>query len=511
MKSLLQPVFAFVLIIAIVLPSVECQAPDNATLMKEAEEWLGQFNWLDWKEQADTIRRTPGLRACLFELSFILENNTTTLMQTQYSAAAGLMALLPTIGALVAGQPTKNLWIMYKLLPMCGVLALMQSLGGQLLPESLDREKEVGGLGFADTHSEWALLMDRPSERRLHREVIDLGWSDAIDRVTSRTYYPPENPRFMWRGLLIMIFCQLSMFIVMYLGQAGGIIAWWCTCWGWMFFWYLMVTTGSFLDSWANSPYPRVWKIKATILSNFHHADSRSELEREVQSEIHRLIKGPAQTYRRLKPRNRNHGKESLPLTSYNKGTTTQASSPINLGHGSHDVLMETVPLTSPNVYATTSEYTLPKSDDFLPPDTISDHFPFCILITRRGMSTRKRFFRLLMRIVNSGIFIIATGLFSSVVLMSLNMATAITCCLAAAGIIGRIAAMWLVHYTVLGDSCVHFPVRTDEQAIELLGRIVKVPGLKLELGNVVFCEGRIAARGWRARFKWLIFGLLVR
>ena len=53
--------------------------------------------------------------------------------QAEYSGAAGALSLILTAGAPI-GSPTKELWVTYKLMPLAGILSMLMSLGGTMVP-----------------------------------------------------------------------------------------------------------------------------------------------------------------------------------------------------------------------------------------------------------------------------------------------------------------------------------------------------------------------------------------
>jgi hypothetical protein len=65
-------------------------------------------------------------------LSWVIEA-LGALSAAEYNGAAGALSLLPTAGALI-GALTKELWVVYKLMPLAGVLTMFLSLGGTITP-----------------------------------------------------------------------------------------------------------------------------------------------------------------------------------------------------------------------------------------------------------------------------------------------------------------------------------------------------------------------------------------
>ena len=49
------------------------------------------------------------------------------------NGSTALLTLLPTAGALI-GAPTKELWVLWNLVPIAGIFSIALSLGGNIVP-----------------------------------------------------------------------------------------------------------------------------------------------------------------------------------------------------------------------------------------------------------------------------------------------------------------------------------------------------------------------------------------
>ncbi|KAH0556910.1 hypothetical protein GP486_005299 [Trichoglossum hirsutum] len=97
------------------------------------------FNFSDWKQRVSAIRSGHDRAHCLGNLSLAL-SEVGPLGSAGAGSAAGALTLLPTAGALI-GAPAKEIWVLYKLMPIAGVLSMLLSLGGNIVPtQSSDYE-----------------------------------------------------------------------------------------------------------------------------------------------------------------------------------------------------------------------------------------------------------------------------------------------------------------------------------------------------------------------------------
>ena len=91
------------------------------------------FNTLEWVRRGICVRHGGRDRLCYESLNHILEDRLNELRKGEYAGAAGVMALLPTIGALL-GAPTNEIWRLMTMVPFGGALAMAMSFGGAILP-----------------------------------------------------------------------------------------------------------------------------------------------------------------------------------------------------------------------------------------------------------------------------------------------------------------------------------------------------------------------------------------
>ena len=193
------------------------------------------FDFRGWQGQAHSIRRNNNRAQCFGNLSLALQT-VGAISAYEASGASGALSLLPTAGALI-GAPAKELWSLYKLTPIAGVLSMLLSLGGNIVPQSSsDYEIKQGNFqygGFVATSSE-AFQDDD--------DVYDPNGSE-VQQFASRVERRGRELRGSRKGMTIAFGMLLQSFWLAVLMAAcwfteqGGIVVWWCQAWGWMHAW----------------------------------------------------------------------------------------------------------------------------------------------------------------------------------------------------------------------------------------------------------------------------------
>lgn len=119
--------------------------PSNDTGTIDDVAWVQSwFNFTAFQQAGATIRRGTQ-EQCFGNLSLAL-GSIGPIVSASSSGASGALTLLPTAGALI-GAPAKELWILYKLVPLAGVFSMMLSLGGNIVPNTAG-EYELEGYNF---------------------------------------------------------------------------------------------------------------------------------------------------------------------------------------------------------------------------------------------------------------------------------------------------------------------------------------------------------------------------
>jgi hypothetical protein len=283
----------------------------------------------------------------------------------------------------------------------------------------------------------------------------------------------------------------------------------WCTNWWWMDAWWIMVTLNTFFTTFCNSPFDRVWRIKATAI--------------------------PGTAYSTLTV-GYNTGSSSIELNDFpntSKTPRSQATSANLESDTDSNILLEAGPPNSEtrlsiqnlmvNVQGSNKVGTSlawlrsfarrqkqGRYNNTTAVNTKGDN-QFCILVTVRGISNMKFVLRQISRITTGAVFLYATTWLASVNLLPVNIAVMITTVIGASALLARFGAEALIKIVNQLDACVHFPVVSDANAAELVYSIAtNVPGIMLEVGNLKIVNGRVYQRSRLAELRWNIFGLLL-
>ena len=189
------------------------------------------FDFYDWKNRVDTIRRDHNQRQCLTALANLLAT-IGPLQSTEISGTAGALSLLPTAGALI-GAPAKELWLVYKLVPLGGFLSMLLSLGGNIVPsQASDYRISSDGMNYGG-------LIGKSRTRNSELDDEDLlQFSPGVDEVwkfAARVKYRAqmktgavENHRIIF-AMALQVFWIAIIAGACWFTQIGSIVVWWCT------------------------------------------------------------------------------------------------------------------------------------------------------------------------------------------------------------------------------------------------------------------------------------------
>ncbi|RYP61711.1 hypothetical protein DL771_010031 [Monosporascus sp. 5C6A] len=108
----------------------------------------GRFNFTAWFARGTCIHAISNYTECQNTLRQTLDNQDS-LHTTEYSAGATVLALLPTVGALL-GSPSAEIWMLLKILPFGGTLALLLSFVNVMIPDRL--ADYLGPMTILDTN-----------------------------------------------------------------------------------------------------------------------------------------------------------------------------------------------------------------------------------------------------------------------------------------------------------------------------------------------------------------------
>lgn len=214
-----------------------------ATLTPEQAESVnqegGSFDINFWAKRGNLIRSGSSVYQCLANLTVALEQ-VGELNNAEYGGAAGALSLLPTAGALL-GAPSKEMWIVYKLVPLAGILSMFLSLGATIAPDNatdFDPEKKTLYGGLMPTVSDNSQLrahdvaksVSPVSGSRRAAEVVQPAHLFA-ERVRRRAEDSDTGGEFgmkIWLGIALQFALIIVILVPMWFAQQGSVVTWWC-------------------------------------------------------------------------------------------------------------------------------------------------------------------------------------------------------------------------------------------------------------------------------------------
>ena len=180
----------------------------------------------EWGARGNIIRSGHTNAECLGNLSWALQN-LGKISEAEYSGAAGALSLLPTAGALI-GAPTKEMWIVYKLMPIAGVLSMFLSLGGAITPSKPGDYDPNSGICYGSImpsinpeNNSDTINVQKPDCSDAEKFAATV-WSRAMDDVGGSQYHK------VWFGVMAQVFLIGAILTAMGYGQRGGVVTWWC-------------------------------------------------------------------------------------------------------------------------------------------------------------------------------------------------------------------------------------------------------------------------------------------
>jgi hypothetical protein len=437
--------------------------PDQELAVDQVGGWFYFMNWVD---RGVEIRSGHDVRQCLLNLAKALEE-VKVLSASEYNGAAGALSLLPTAGALL-GAPTREMWIVFKLVPIAGLLSMFLSMGATITPSDVGeydsgKAYSYGGLmptvrtnlnhqDHDEANSDMESFREHSEAKKfalqVSRRAEDVSGGDVFFRV--------------W----FAVFLQLAMIgvilVAMWYAQRGAVIPWWCrvslplcSCpftifleivvtqcvkqvWGWMYFWYFLVIVVSVFDNLVAAPFTKSWTIRVSKAPTGVIVDST--LARVTQLDDPRF--------------------ETI---------MDRLKAGINLKH------RITIRENEPSTYSRTCFY---------------------VVISIEGIDGWHAFLQTISRGCSVAVFAFGTALFASATLMSISAALMLLCLVLPMGVIGRVVAMWIAaEMNRHNQMILHTVVKTPKDASDYIKEIIDVPGLQIETMGHIILDGNCIVR----------------
>jgi len=189
----------------------------------DVQSKLKPFNFSAWRQRGLAIRSASNRAQCYGNLSLAL-SEVGSLYQAGSSGASGALTLLPTAGALI-GAPAQELWILYKLIPIAGVLSMLLSLGGSIVPQHLTDYEDT-----AFTYEGMVSTREDKTEAFPHVETRNMSAEEFAKAVEKRVHNTiGSGKKFAAAvGMGFQLLWISAILIACHITQSGGIVAWWC-------------------------------------------------------------------------------------------------------------------------------------------------------------------------------------------------------------------------------------------------------------------------------------------
>lgn len=195
----------------------------------DIESMVTLFHFKSWIHRGRQIRDQNDRAHCIGNLSLAL-SQVGPLTSYSSQGASGALSLLPTAGALI-GAPAKELWVLYKLMPLAGILSMILSLGGNIVPMDAT-DYELSSTAFA--YGGLIATQEKHIERRKNEIDFKTAYVSPAETFANRVEKRAQERRGSTKRFIVFVgICfQISWFCILmfacYFAQSGGVVAWWC-------------------------------------------------------------------------------------------------------------------------------------------------------------------------------------------------------------------------------------------------------------------------------------------
>ncbi|KAI4246118.1 MAG: hypothetical protein L6R40_002070 [Gallowayella cf. fulva] len=406
--------------------SAYAYAQDAKICETAPDQYIGNsqdhFQITKWMSRGVCVRSHSNDLACYTTLEATLKN-LNELRVGEYTGAASVLALLPTIGALL-GAPTTEIWRLLTVVPFGGGLAMLLSFGGAILPvrvEDYGKDLSSHKVSFPSKGAKGTKGAKTSNRQHIHDETYD-ELNAVVEKIKARmrqdqTQRLPKGHLLV--GLLAMVVLFVGAQAAMTITEQGGVLPWWCTSRWWMHLWYGMVTVTAIAENWAQLPFKETWKLFVS--------DIPYDIKvRGGDSIIAKLDKPEESVTRVLQS-----------LASLKAGTATV--------QGSH-------------------QYTRPRNAVLV-----------VISVVNHGDQRIRSLLRLLSKCTSIATFVTGTALFASVQLLALPMAVMVLTLVLAAGVYGRAITGWIVQGVSKTEPLIHVIVNSTHEAQHVIAQILSL------------------------------------
>ncbi len=239
------PYRTMLLLVANLVAQAKTATAQNCTYSNDEVEYIGTS--LDigvWIQRGICLRADNVPEMCYQNLETALRK-LSGIRAAEYSGAAGVLALLPTIGALL-GAPTTEIWRLWTVVPFGGGLAMTLSFGGAILPVRVEDYENDLNNNRTTLGSVVSLRARRGKALERHEEETRATIDKLVEKIEARMRQ--DDSQKLPRGHLIFGLCGMVVLFIgaqaaMVIIEQGGILPWLCVSRYWMHLWYVMGKT----------------------------------------------------------------------------------------------------------------------------------------------------------------------------------------------------------------------------------------------------------------------------
>lgn len=196
---------------------------DDPAVVSDIAHITGLFDFTSYRQVGAAIR-SGNREQCFGNLSIVL-GALGPITTASGGGSSGALTLLPTAGALI-GTPAKELWILYKLVPIAGVLSMLLSLGGNIVPNTTDDYEHdgytYGGLiGTADGVNDG--LYHRMSLKNVDAETFA-----QVVKARAENKLGGSKRTVAAIGVMAQLFWIGVVIFACWFTETGAVVVWWC-------------------------------------------------------------------------------------------------------------------------------------------------------------------------------------------------------------------------------------------------------------------------------------------
>ncbi|KAI0859505.1 hypothetical protein F4860DRAFT_515718 [Xylaria cubensis] len=462
---------------------------DDKKITADAQWTTTPIDFRLFRKIGDTIRSAY----CYRNLSGYLAT-LGGIAQADYSGSSSALTLLPTAGILV-GAPARELWMLYKLVPLAGVLSMLLSFGGSIAPKR-SSDYELEGYSFDG-------IISSTGNSKQHGETTQLPIKDMDELTFARCVKARANNPFgsskrakATIGISVQLTLVALVIFACWLTGLGSVLVWWCEAKSWMLAWYFGIAVTSLLENAVLVPFSKQWTIRVS------------------QAPASLKISDNAPTIIPVRPKSQHNsnvsdwdvatpaGLEHVSASgSQNNIADEYGSYPAHLTRQRSELLHKLEKYGYNTVGQIHSDPNQPWA---------SNCYAFMVVISVSETTRSKAILRVLSKLVSIGVFVAGTAAFASTTLVAVSVAAIDLVFIIGGAVFGRVAALWMISEMMKEKPIMHRIVQNELEADAFIREILATPGLTIELMGHVFINGKCVKRYNRFFNLSTIFGVLV-